>query len=132
MVMAFVLLTCRLKRRIIQLVTVILIAVWVWQYLGGVSLRPKAVRPIRSILPGHHAEHDREPVLSQHDVKIFAIACRKLHLRRCAPALQINSFTNDTGMLFNWHPFLMALAFPLLMGEALLSYRAPLAKNLSV
>lgn len=46
--------------------------------------------------------------------------------------LQINSTTNDTGKLFNWHPFLMALAFPLLMAEALLSYRAPLAPNLSV
>ena len=50
----------------------------------------------------------------------------------CAPAVQINSATNDTGALFNWHPFLMALAFPLLMGEALLAYRAPLAPNLSV
>jgi cytochrome b-561 len=46
--------------------------------------------------------------------------------------MQINSTTNDTGKLFNWHPFLMALAFPLLMGEALLSYRVPLAPNLIV
>lgn len=45
--------------------------------------------------------------------------------------MQINTFTNDTGKLFNWHPFLMALAFPLLMGEALLAYRAPLAPKLS-
>lgn len=34
--------------------------------------------------------------------------------------------TNDTGALFNWHPLLLALAFPVLMGEALLSYKAPL------
>jgi len=52
-------------------------------------------------------------------------------LTRNASATQINSSTNDTGMLFNWHPFLMALAFPLLMGEALLAYRAPLAPKLS-
>jgi cytochrome b-561 len=33
---------------------------------------------------------------------------------------------NATGRIFNWHPLLMALAFPLLMGEALLAYRSPL------
>lgn len=55
-----------------------------------------------------------------------------IHLSCCTSALQVNFATNDTGKLFNWHPFLMALAFPLLMGEALLAYRAPLAQNLSV
>eukprot|EP00887_Chlorella_sp_A99_P006704 scaffold3.g6704.t1 len=34
---------------------------------------------------------------------------------------------NDTSGIFNWHPILMTLAFPVLMGEALLAYRAPLA-----
>ena len=34
--------------------------------------------------------------------------------------------SNDTGQLFNWHPFLITLAFPLFMSEAILSYRAPL------
>lgn len=34
---------------------------------------------------------------------------------------------NDTGGLFNWHPLLMLLAFPLAMAEAVLAYRAPLA-----
>lgn len=34
---------------------------------------------------------------------------------------------NDTGGIFNWHPLLMTLAFPVLMTEALLAYRAPLA-----
>lgn len=71
-------------------------------------------------------------MLLQHDFQALAVECCRPPLRCCAPALQINSFTNDTGMLFNWHPFLMALAFPLLMGEALLAYRAPLAKDLSV
>ena len=52
MEMALVVLTCRLKRRIFQLITVVLIAVWVWHYLGGVSLRPTAVRPLRHTLPG--------------------------------------------------------------------------------
>lgn len=33
---------------------------------------------------------------------------------------------NDTSQLFNWHPLLMALAFPLLMGEAVLAFKAPL------
>ncbi|KAI8469941.1 MAG: cytochrome b561 [Monoraphidium minutum] len=32
----------------------------------------------------------------------------------------------STGRLFNWHPVLMVLAFPVLMSEALLAYRAPL------
>ncbi|KAL6780921.1 hypothetical protein ACKKBG_A09040 [Auxenochlorella protothecoides x Auxenochlorella symbiontica] len=32
---------------------------------------------------------------------------------------------NDTGPIFNWHPLLMLLAFPVLMGEALLAYRSP-------
>jgi cytochrome b-561 len=30
-----------------------------------------------------------------------------------------------TSRLFNWHPVLMTLAFPVLMSEALLAYRAP-------
>jgi len=34
---------------------------------------------------------------------------------------------NDTSQLFNWHPLLLTLAFPVLMGEAVLAYRAPLA-----
>jgi hypothetical protein len=31
----------------------------------------------------------------------------------------------STSALFNWHPLLMTLAFPVLMSEALLAYRAP-------
>lgn len=31
----------------------------------------------------------------------------------------------STARLFNWHPVLMVLAFPVLMGEALLAYAAP-------
>lgn len=33
--------------------------------------------------------------------------------------------SNDTGIIFNYHPLLMVLAFPILMGEALLSFRQP-------
>lgn len=33
--------------------------------------------------------------------------------------------SNDTGVIFNYHPMLMVLAFPVLMGEALLSFRQP-------
>ncbi|KAL4857341.1 putative transmembrane ascorbate ferrireductase 2 [Chlorella vulgaris] len=33
---------------------------------------------------------------------------------------------NDTGQLFNWHPLLITLAFPVLMAEAVLAYKAPL------
>jgi hypothetical protein len=33
---------------------------------------------------------------------------------------------NDTSQLFNWHPLLITLAFPLLMGEAILSYKSPI------
>lgn len=35
---------------------------------------------------------------------------------------------NDTGLLFNWHPLLMTLAFVVCMGEAVLAYKAPLLK----
>lgn len=35
--------------------------------------------------------------------------------------------SNSTSELFNWHPLLQTLAFPLCMAEALLAYRAPLA-----
>ncbi|CAL8471335.1 g10877 [Coccomyxa elongata] len=70
--------------RVLQLITLILVAVWVLKYLGGVALTPK----------------------------------------------RINLLTNDTGGIFNWHPLLMTLAFPVLMGEAVLAYRAPVASNL--
>ncbi|PSC72170.1 cytochrome b561 [Micractinium conductrix] len=33
---------------------------------------------------------------------------------------------NDTSQLFNWHPLLLTLAFPVLMAEAVLAYQAPL------
>lgn len=33
---------------------------------------------------------------------------------------------NDTGQLFNWHPLLIVLAFPICMAEAVLAYRAPI------
>jgi hypothetical protein len=33
---------------------------------------------------------------------------------------------NDTGQLFNWHPLLITLAFPVLMAEAVLAYKTPL------
>mmetsp|Transcript_10299 Transcript_10299/g.31000 ORF Transcript_10299/g.31000 Transcript_10299/m.31000 type:complete len:263 (-) Transcript_10299:1606-2394(-) len=38
--------------------------------------------------------------------------------------------TNDTGQLFNWHPLCMVIAFPVLMAEALLAYRAPYTAEL--
>lgn len=68
----------------LQLVTLILVATWVYKYLGGLSFSPK----------------------------------------------YINLKANDTGGIFNWHPLLMTLAFPVLMGEALLAYRRPLNSNL--
>lgn len=33
---------------------------------------------------------------------------------------------NDTSQLFNWHPLLITVAFPVLMAEAILAYKAPL------
>ncbi len=33
---------------------------------------------------------------------------------------------NDTGVIFNWHPLLLTIAFPVLMGEAILAYKAPI------
>ena len=35
---------------------------------------------------------------------------------------------NDTGLLFNWHPLLMTLAFIVCMGEAVLAYKAPVLR----
>lgn len=34
------------------------------------------------------------------------------------------------GQLFNWHPLCMVIAFPVLMAEALLAYRAPYTAEL--
>ncbi|KAL4450060.1 hypothetical protein ABPG77_010729 [Micractinium sp. CCAP 211/92] len=36
---------------------------------------------------------------------------------------------NDTGPIFNWHPLLLTAAFPLLMAEAVLAYKAPLVER---
>ncbi|KAL4452375.1 hypothetical protein ABPG75_008037 [Micractinium tetrahymenae] len=36
---------------------------------------------------------------------------------------------NDTGPVFNWHPLLLTLAFPVLMAEAVLAYKAPLVEQ---
>ena len=66
-------------------------------------------------------------------------AVRDIHPTPCgAPALmvgcvlpaQLNLKANDTGGVFNWHPLLMALAFPVFMGEAVMAYRAPLTQRL--
>ena len=32
---------------------------------------------------------------------------------------------NDTSPIFNWHPLLMALAFPVFMAEAVVRFCAP-------
>lgn len=45
---------------------------------------------------------------------------------RLSPKPSADGASNDTGALFNWHPTLLTIAFPLLMGEAILAYRAPL------
>jgi hypothetical protein len=37
--------------------------------------------------------------------------------------------SGGTQRLFNWHPVLMTLAFPVFMSEALLAYRAPWANG---
>ena len=44
--------------------------------------------------------------------------------------MQVNLRSNDTSGIFNWHPLLMTLAFPVLMGEAVMAYRTPMAPNL--
>jgi len=46
------------------------------------------------------------------------------------PKKHAEEVTNDTGPVFNWHPLLMSLAFPVFMSEAMLAYRRPLAKDL--
>ena len=43
---------------------------------------------------------------------------------------QVTLKANDTGVIFNWHPLLMTLAFPVFMGEAVMAYRAPLTPRL--
>ena len=56
------------NRRIIQLLTVILVAAWVWQYLGGVAVRPTHVsaefaRPVMTF-----PTHDEGPEM--HDAYV--------------------------------------------------------------
>jgi len=36
---------------------------------------------------------------------------------------------NDTSLLFNWHPLLMVIAFPVFMTEAILVYSQPFPEN---
>ena len=59
---------------------VVVMFVWVFKYLGGVSFSPKVT----------------------------------------------GEGVNDTGVIFNWHPLLLTIAFPVLMGEAVLAYKAPI------
>ena len=45
---------------------------------------------------------------------------------RLSPRPTADGESNDTSQLFNWHPLLLTLGFPVLMAEAVLAYRAPL------
>ena len=45
-------------------------------------------------------------------------------------AISTGTNATDTSGIFNWHPLLMSLAFPVLMAEAVLAYRAPLGPAL--
>ena len=45
-------------------------------------------------------------------------------------AVSTGENSTDTSGIFNWHPLLMSLAFPVLMAEAVLAYRAPLSPAL--
>lgn len=45
-------------------------------------------------------------------------------------AVSTGTNATDTSGIFNWHPLLMSLAFPVLMAEAVLAYRAPLGPAL--
>jgi hypothetical protein len=47
---------------------------------------------------------------------------------RLSPRWSADRVSNNTGPLFNWHPLLITLAFPILMGEAVLAYRMPLLR----
>ena len=45
---------------------------------------------------------------------------------RVTPRPSADGTVNDTAQLFNWHPLLLTCAFPVLMAEAVLAYKAPL------
>ena len=45
---------------------------------------------------------------------------------RVTPRPSADGTANDTSQLFNWHPLLLTCAFPILMAEAVLAYKAPL------
>ncbi len=45
-------------------------------------------------------------------------------------AVSTGTNATDTSGIFNWHPLLMSLAYPVLMAEAVLAYRAPLGPAL--
>ena len=45
-------------------------------------------------------------------------------------AVSTGANSTDTSGVFNWHPLLMSVAFPVFMAEAVLAYRAPLGPAL--
>ena len=45
-------------------------------------------------------------------------------------AVSTGNNATDTSGVFNWHPLLMSLAFPVFMAEAVLAYRSPLGPAL--
>ena len=45
-------------------------------------------------------------------------------------AVSTGNNATDTSGVFNWHPLLMSVAFPVFMAEAVLAYRAPLGPAL--
>ena len=69
--------------RVVEISTLVVTAIWVFGYLGGVGLKP--------VVTGQNS--------------------------------------NDPSVIFNWHPLFMAMAFPILMAEAVLAYRVPLAAS---
>lgn len=44
--------------------------------------------------------------------------------------VDVQKDVNDTNKLFNWHPLLMSLAWPVFMAEAVLAYKVPLIPSM--
>ncbi len=76
------------------------------------------------------------------ECNIVRVQCEHACMRHCGPTLveAVHHHIAEVpgcrgraccaGQLFNWHPLCMVVAFPVLMAEALLAYRAPYTAQL--
>lgn len=112
-------LSLRVMLSIAQVGAFILVLIWTAKYLHGFKLAPVAMNEENTNDTGKHKalsySFAKDTLSCAADLKF-----RIVNIRACIRA----------GQLFNWHPVLMVLAFPIIMSEALLAYRSVYTKNL--